>query len=230
MSAQNKIFGKNTKSESIKFVDYDDYILKGFESIIADNQNFLKILNDFYNEYTNQFSKGDSNLSNYYIDTDMKLPVCLSGISPVEIRNSTHSIFFVVLCSIIPNIHGAEIILTTLNKWSKLLDYYTSDKINHNLNILSFVESWMMYGSDNWYLNPDVFTKTSSKVKEIMKKDYTNYNMSPSSELSYSIFRDIRQDLIEGTPLWINSLSNQDEIELFTKMIEKEERKQKKFA
>ncbi len=75
---------------------------------------------------------------------------------------------FFLLCSILPHKKGTVITLTTLTTYEKLAKYYIEKNMNCHLNIISAIESWMIYGTDNWYMNPTFYNSLSD---EIVKKN-----------------------------------------------------------
>jgi hypothetical protein len=224
--AQNRILSYFKKFNSIKLLEYNDSIIKGFDKLITDNSNFLILLNEFYNEYEKLFKEENADLFNFHINTDMIIPISLSGLSTIDLKHSERTIKFITLCSVMSKKDGTDIFFTTLNKWKDLLLFYLNDKTHHNLGILSLIESWMIFGSDNWYLNPEVYSKLPEKIKEHMKSDIVNLAKTPSDEVQYSIFRDIRNDLIIGTKNWIDSLNDMEQKEVYTDFLQKEIGKQ----
>lgn len=143
VEAHNKLLRKNSKT--FRLMLYNDFIIDGFERLIDGNRYFISLLEDFYDEYRKEFLGNDGELANYYIDSDLVIPLSLSGLSVIEFGYKHYTIRFVCLCSVIPNSKGTEVMLTTLKKWESFLNYYLHRKIWHNLNVLSLVESWMMY-------------------------------------------------------------------------------------
>lgn len=224
IEANNKLLQKH--SESLKLLRYNDFIIDGFDRLITDNSVIISLLEEFYSEYIKILVGNGGGLSNYYIDSDLVIPISLSGLSVVEFGYKERTIKFIVICSVIPNSKGTQVMLTTLNKWKALLDYYVQRRIWHNLSILSLVESWMMYGSDNWYMNPDTYENIPVLVRERMKRDFTNLSMTPYEEVGYSIFRDIRTGLINATKEHSETLSDADEIKEYNQLLMHETAKQ----
>lgn len=54
----------------------------------------------------------------------------------------------------------------------------------------------MVYGTDNWYLNPKVWTMLSDKRKERLISEMQNLGKSIFDEVPYSIFDDIRRYIV----------------------------------
>jgi len=67
--------------------------------------------------------------------------------------------------------------------------------------MLNFIEAVMIYGTDNWYLNPKVWNALSNERKERLLSEMHNLGKSIFSESPYSIFDDIRKYIIENISL-----------------------------
>lgn len=54
----------------------------------------------------------------------------------------------------------------------------------------------MIYGTDNWYLNPKIWNILRDERKESLLSEMQNLEKSIFDELPYSIFYDIRKYMI----------------------------------
>lgn len=196
------------KNKDLYLDQYSDYIMDGFDSLINDNGHFIELLEMFFKEYEHYIKQGDTSLYNIHVETDVVIPVSLSGFSNINFTYSNTEIKFPVLCSILPSTSCTEIFFTTLLQFKELLEYYVNEKVTNNLSILSLVESWMIYGSDNWYLNPSIYKQLSPELVEKMENDFINFSETPFTELPYSIFNNIRKKQIEDTKEYIKTVQD----------------------
>ena len=68
--------------------------------------------------------------------------------------------------------------------------------MSHPLAILNLIEATMIYGTDNWYLNPKVWNMLGDERKQSLLSEMQNLEKSIFDELPYSIFDDIRKYMI----------------------------------
>jgi len=68
--------------------------------------------------------------------------------------------------------------------------------MENGLTLLSMIESWMINGTDQWYLKPSVWAKLGNQRQEIILQSITECKQSVYEESGLSIFDDIRYDLL----------------------------------
>ena len=128
---------------------------------------------------------------------DMVFPVCICGCTEIVLDNQEY------LCSVdvVPNKKNTLITIGFCGNISSELSNVVDTRLNHPLAMLNFIEAVMIYGTDNWYLNPKVWNALSNERKERLLSEMHNLGKSIFSESPYSIFDDIRKYIIENISL-----------------------------
>lgn len=127
----------------------------------------------------------------------MVFPVCICGCTEIVLDNQEY------LCSVdvVPNKKNTLITIGFCGNISSELSNVVDTRLNHPLAMLNFIEAVMIYGTDNWYLNPKVWNALSNERKERLLSEMHNLEKSIFSESPYSIFDDIRKYIIENISL-----------------------------
>lgn len=139
----------------------------------------------------------DADITVNSVVIDMVFPVCICGCTEIVLDNQEY------LCSVdvVSNKNNTLITIGVCGDISSELSNAVDTRLNHPLAILNFIEAVMIYGTDNWYLNPKVWNALSNQRKERLLSEMQNLGKSIFSELPYSIFDDIRKYIIENISL-----------------------------
>ena len=103
------------------------------------------------------FQKDTSGLSIDATSLDLEIPVALSGSAPFFINDKGKEKKVFLLITAIPMAGSTLLILGGLASHASYLAVYKTRWFTHALSILSMVESWMINGTDQWYLKPSVW-------------------------------------------------------------------------
>ena len=101
-------------------------------------------------------------------------------------------------------------------KDAKITDFY----FQAPLTTLSFIEAFMVYGSDHWYISPQYWESFSNEKQEMILSEIFNVDKLFTSEFEYSIFDDIRIIILDVYENHSDSFSNADR-----KLVDKEKSK-----
>ena len=189
----NNLTNKKIKLQSVK-----DEITEHFEKQLSFIEtNIREIENDLY-LYKESYESGNDNVVNYRFIFPYYLPLALAGKSSFEIYYDENNLKnkFTLYFSIFPGKTDTILIFTFSKKYTNdvnmILANYTDD-----IRMLSFIESFIIYGSDYWFINPDLWQSFSENKQGKIKKDLLITKHYPTKELEYSIFDDIRKSLLE---------------------------------
>lgn len=75
-------------------------------------------------------------------------------------------------------------------------------------------------------MNPESYEEISDSMREWMKQDFTNMTKTPYEQVKYSIFRNIREKLINETKGYVETLSDAEESNKYNQMLMRETIKQ----
>lgn len=134
----------------------------------------------------------DADITSISVILDVLFPVSICGCTEIVFDDSEY------VCSIdvVPSKKETLITIGFYGEISSELYDIVKSRLNHPLTILNFIESTMVYGTDNWYLNPKVWAMFSDKRKERLILEMQNLEKSIFNEVPYSIFDDIRRYMV----------------------------------
>lgn len=147
---------------------------------------YNKILND----------KGDIDIYYRGLNIDLEFPVCLCGIGSVGIvdGNVPRTVFCIM--NIIPTENNTSISIAGLIEDESILQPYWQYYTQNNISILNMVESFMIHGSDHWYINPSVWNILDTNRQTTILNDILATEKSFLDQFDLSIFDDLRKLLI----------------------------------
>lgn len=134
----------------------------------------------------------DADITSISVILDVLFPVSICGCTEIVFDDSEY------VCSIdvVPSKKETLVTIGFYGEISSELYDIVKSRLNHPLTILNFIESTIVYGTDNWYLNPKVWTMLSDKRKERLISEMQNLGKSIFDEVPYSIFDDIRRYIV----------------------------------
>lgn len=134
----------------------------------------------------------NADITSISVILDLLFPVSICGCIEIVLDDSQY------ICSIdvVPSKKETLVTIGFYGEISSELYDIVKSRLNHPLTILNFIESTMVYGTDNWYLNPKVWTMLSDKRKERLISEMQNLEKSIFNEVPYSIFDDIRRYIV----------------------------------
>ncbi len=189
----NSLTNKNIKLRSVK-----DEITEDFESqlsVVGDN--ISEIEKDLH-LYKDSYENGNDNVVNYLIKFPYSLPLALAGKSSFEINHSDNNSNnkFIIYLSILPQKTDTILNFTFSKEHTDDVNMILANFID-DFRMLSFIESFIIYGSDYWFVNPDLWQNFPKSKQDKIKTDLLITTYYPTNELEYSIFDDIRKNFIE---------------------------------
>lgn len=98
---------------------------------------------------------------------DEKIPVCLSGRGNFHIESNGRIHNVRALLLVIPQLTETIVSISVLQKDRAHLEIYLR-KFGTSLGLLCMVESWMLHGTDHWFISPGTW---KSIVPNIRSKD-----------------------------------------------------------
>ncbi|WP_042141894.1 hypothetical protein [Paucisalibacillus sp. EB02] len=197
---ENKI---SKKIEKVK-VEYDDYRIKFAkiaQSKLTEKLEFSskihkKFLEIIKNEQTQE------NVVMNVVNIDMKFPVALSGVGYANITdNKKNNREIKMILNVIPFKSSTVLIFAGDIIDKDILENHYDYVVQHPLFILNFIESFMMHGTDHWFIQPKIWNEMDGiKQKYILDYFFVTEN-SFLEDVNFSIFDDIRKEFLESFPI-----------------------------
>lgn len=146
---------------------------------------------DIYDDFVKDLS-GVEKIECLVLDIPFKLPIAFAGRSRFGIKNAQKETLFSVVLSILPSDDSTALCFSipTKNKDNFL---YILCQYDDMVSLLSFIESWIIYGSDYWFIEPKYWDAMSHQKQQKILDDLLIKEYFPTNELQYSIFDDVSQ-------------------------------------
>ena len=149
----------------------------------------------------------DTDITSRSVILDVIIPVSVCGCTEIILNGREY------LCSVdvIPNDEQTLVTIGFCEEIPFELQEVVESRLNHPLSILNFIEATMIYGTDNWYLNPKVWNILSQNRKDKLLYEMQDLQKSIFCEVPYSIFDDIRRNMLDK--LYLSQKDKEHELE-----------------
>ena len=189
------------KADKIELGSVRDEVCDHMEKCIGTiNENIREIQDNDLLPYLRSIQEYSNEISVITVQLPCQVPLCLAGKSSFEVIDSKNNSKnkFTVYLSVLTKADStiACFSLATMNVENF---YLILSKCNDFLSFLSFIESWMIFGTDYWFISPDEWDGYSSIKKQSILHDLAITNCYPTINLKYSIFDDARRIMIAMT-------------------------------
>lgn len=130
------------------------------------------------------------------IHLDLQIPVALSGCAPVFFNAHGLQKEVLILINVVPCAgHSLLIIGCDINNKDYVHRYISNWTVNP-FSIISMIETWMVNGTDQWYLKPSVWNALPDCRKTAILDSIIECKQHIGEEYGLSIFDDIRTTLL----------------------------------
>lgn len=179
-------------SSDVKLLSIKDENTERMEGQIA----FIKLqIADIHNNDLYPYIKtieGDGEyVSVMYIDLNVELPICLAGKSAFYSEGKK----YVVHLSVFPHANGTFCCFS-VNKDFESYFLLVLDRYEDDYEFIGFLESWMIYGTDSWYINPDKWNSLDKDKQERILSELRIEDYYPDKVLDFLIFETERESIV----------------------------------
>ncbi|RFB53686.1 hypothetical protein [Bacillus thuringiensis] len=188
---------KALKKVNIECDDYRINYAQMAKSILNDKLTVLNNMHDsLYAEITNKKHKKDLYME--AIKIDFQFPIALCGIgyaNLIQDENDRRNVISIL--NIVP-FESSTILIFAGNINDKLiLEEYLKFVSQNPFTILGCIESFMMHGTDHWFISPELWDKFDAKKKKFILNYFFATEKSFMHSLEFSIFDEIRRGFLE---------------------------------
>lgn len=196
----DKALSKYTQFSEIQSID-----LKGIDSAL----NSLNKLDNFLLGPLKQIKIFEENIYSSLLELSIKnvlivrvvtidihLPVSLCGIgNQVYLENNIEKDAYLLL-NVMPRKDSTDIICVGLEQDRALIENFLDFSFSNTLYLINMIESFMVNGSDHWFINPNFWNKLPEIKQKKILYDILFTEDSFLNEYPISIFDDVRMILI----------------------------------
>jgi len=123
-------------------------------------------------------------------------PVCLSGVGNLMWNRNGESLNISVIMNILPQENGTLLMAAVHKEYADDLNKYLDVFCSTELGIINLIESWMIHGTDHWFIRPSVWAKIPEERQKKILGELDKVNKSIKSQCPYSILDDSRNKAI----------------------------------
>ncbi|WP_221613017.1 hypothetical protein [Pseudomonas cichorii] len=181
--------------KGIILTNVDDDITEHLKAQISKLEHMVATIhNEDLVPLTDTLTGKDSSISLIAAHIDCEVPICLAGKSEFKVNDVKYTVHLSIFpgpgktfcCFSIPTSHEQD--------FKSILERYESD-----LDFLKFIESWMVHGTDFWYINPIEWASYSDEKQEKILTLLKSTEHFPDEELDFTIFDNLRANISPPT-------------------------------
>jgi len=141
---------------------------------------------------------GQHHLVYQFVEVDHSIPVCLAGRGGFGYSVDDQSDQFTMILNVLPFEDRTYILAAANPRHRELFYQYMDYQTQHGLALLSMVESWMVHGSDHWFMKPSVWNSIDSARKAKILGDILDEDRHIAQEYELSILDDLRRYILDS--------------------------------
>jgi hypothetical protein len=183
--------------ESIEF--NNDHRIEMMESVLKQTiEDHKELINYHLHEFTDAvISKDISKAYGEAFIIDVKIPLCLSGIGIFNVLDNKRPVRVIAVLNVLPNENNTVIIISTRNDHSLYVQKYLSE-LKGPFDIINMIESWMIHGTDHWFIKPEVWKQIRPEFQIRILKDITSYDRNVAHPYDFTIFNSLKRHILEN--------------------------------
>ena len=173
----------------------DEIIEKMGKNVARLKQQIAFLESNFFNPYLEDLQNSRTGrIATKLLSIPIHLPICLAGRSDF-LFTCKPARRIVVYLSVLPH-NGRTLFVFSTPVQDQNLMLSVLAQYQYELSMLSFLEQWIVYGTDYWYMHPKTWFSFSANKANRIFSDLKETNSFPIRVLPYSIFDDARKKMI----------------------------------
>ena len=174
----------NIRPRPITINKISDHIIEHMDNQLALlNYMIAKVNNEDFNPYITTLSGREELTKIVIIEINIGLPLCLAGKSEFETDGKKYTVHL----SLFPSDDKTTLIFSYNKEFEDCFEKELS-KYKNDEDIILFIESWMVYGTDDWFISPSEWNKYKNEKKSMILNQLKIEDYYPSKKLDFRIF------------------------------------------
>jgi hypothetical protein len=166
--------------------------------------NLKKLLSYYKTEFIprslNEIEKnGDTSLFHFKIEAMERLPVVLAGIGNFHIDDHGEKYNVKAILNVLTLDNKTIICATVLYEHKKYLEVYINEFMNRLNGPLIMVETWMVRGTDHWFITPSQWENIPPKRQDSILQDLFEDKFDLNAPYQNSILDSVRRKMLSIT-------------------------------
>ncbi|MDI1444861.1 hypothetical protein [Polyangium sp. 6x1] len=131
------------------------------------------------------------------IEIDRVVPVCLSGRANFHFRTADTVVHNVrVVVTVIPTPPNTFVAIAAPKAYGHMLDAYAAIRFSNPLMIIAAIESWMLHGTDHWFLGPDTWSSITPTAQQALLDDILDDTHNIGALYNKTVFNALKRDIL----------------------------------
>jgi len=191
------IRSKGLDGKSMSFQDFDP----NYERLATSRDELSKAIGTYRKDYLDPLVKAlKSNIAPplkfVWLRPDIEIPVALVGRANFGVRVGEQTEDVVIWPQVWPKDGSTDLLIMCTDRDDRHLDEYVKLFTTSPLGVIAMVESWMVHGTDHWFLRPSTWTQLPPARRSQILNDILDETRNAGSEYQHSIFDSIRQQVV----------------------------------
>lgn len=127
---------------------------------------------------------------------DWEIPISLAGKGTLKFKSGDTITKIDLIINILPYEGKTYLLAGSFYKYKKMISLYIENYAGSPFNLIMLAETWMLYGSDHWFLQPAVWDALDVAVQEAVRVEIYESNKNILAVPEIMIFKQARLDLI----------------------------------
>ena len=170
----------------------NDGRIKFMANHVKKTNHYLDKLDKLHDAIFNDITK--NKVQKIYFDAinmDWVIPCSLAGKGGIVVKTKSKLLVVDVILNVLPYEDKTYVIIATHHKYKIHLKEYLNRFMQHPFSMITMVESWMLYGSDHWFVRPSVWENLDKSIqKELIDEMFSEKNINAISP--HFIFKELR--------------------------------------
>jgi hypothetical protein len=191
---------RGVEFQSLKFngADYlKKYLERDIKNIEYDLKEFKKL---FYNKLHDELE--DKSVYEYFwgynIHVAQHIPLALSGRGSFLVSTESKKQRRIeLILNVLPFEGNTLISIFSLKSDETNVMAYLGYYLSQDFGVINMIESWMVHGSDHWFLSPSVWEKITKKNQIRIADEITDLRFNVGNPFSMTIFNQLKRDNLD---------------------------------
>jgi hypothetical protein len=130
------------------------------------------------------------------LQLDTVIPVCLSGTGSFQVAVGDSTEHVQAVLAVVPGQAKTLIAIATAGHQKNPLALYRRLFMSNGFQLIGMIESWMIHGTNHWFLDPNVWNEVEPSIREQMMEDIEDDRPGIGTPYGRTIFNQLKRDWI----------------------------------
>ncbi len=101
-----------------------------------------------------------------------------------------------LILNVLPTENETNVVIFSLKENEDYVNAYLNRFMRQDFGIINMIESWMVYGSDHWFLKPSIWEKMTLENQIEFRKEIMNTGSNIASNYKKTVFNTFKRERI----------------------------------